>query len=92
MSQDCGGFSASGGTDLNLNEVKSMTIYVVLKHYDNNDNLYYDVSPFNLAGTISCHLKYHGFKEIFSFLRMSRLSERHAKKLAEKMNSSLSNR
>ena len=27
MSQDCGGFSASGGTDLSLNEVKSMTIY-----------------------------------------------------------------
>lgn len=26
MSQVCGGFSASGGTDLNLNEVKSITI------------------------------------------------------------------
>ena len=65
-----------------------MTIYVVLKHYDNTDNLYYDVSPFNLVGTISCYLKYHGFTELLSLLRMSRLSKKQAKKLAKKMNGS----
>lgn len=66
-----------------------MTIYTVLKRYDNTDNLYYDVSPFNLIGTISCYLKYYSLKELLSFLRMSRLSEKQAKKLAEKMNKSL---
>lgn len=66
-----------------------MTIYTVLKNYDNNDNLYYDVSPFNLIGTISCYLKYYSFTELLSFLKMSRLSEKQAKKLAEKMNKSL---
>jgi len=69
-----------------------VTIYVVLKHYDNNDNLYYDASPFNLAGTISCYLKYHSLKELFPLFKMSRLSEKQAKKLAEKINSSLNNR
>lgn len=66
-----------------------MTIYTVLKHYDNNDNSYYDVSPFNLKGTISCYLRYYNLKELFSFLKMSRLSKKQAKKLAEKMNKSL---
>lgn len=66
-----------------------MTIYTVLKHYDNTDNLCYDVSPFDLKGTISCYLKYYSLKELLSFLRMSRLSEKQAKKLAEKMNKSL---
>lgn len=65
------------------------TVYAVLKNYDNNDNLYYDVSPFNLIGTISCYLKYYSFTELLSFLKMSRLSEKQAKKLAEKMNKSL---
>ena len=66
-----------------------MTIYAVLKHYDNTDNLYYDVSPFSLNGTISCYLKYYSFTELLSFLKMSRLSKKQAKKLAEKMNKSL---
>lgn len=65
-----------------------MTLYIVLKHYDNNDNLYYDVSPFNLIGTISYCFKYHALKDLFLFFKMSRLSERQAKKLAEKMNGS----
>jgi hypothetical protein len=65
------------------------TVYAVLKNYDNNDNLYYDVSPFNLKCTISCYLKYYSFTELLSFLKMSRLSEKQAKKLAEKMNKSL---
>lgn len=65
------------------------TVYAVLKNYDNNDNLYYDVSPFNLIGTISCYLKYYSFTELLSFLKMNRLSEKQAKKLAEKMNKSL---
>ena len=66
-----------------------MTIYIELKHYDNNDNLYYDVSPFNLKGTISCYLNYYSFTELILLLKMSRLSEKQAKKLAEKMNKSL---
>lgn len=66
-----------------------MTIYTVLKHYNNTDNLYYDVSPFNLIGTISCYLKYYNLKELLSFLKMSRFSEKQAKKIAEKMNNSL---
>lgn len=66
-----------------------MTIYVVLKHYDNNDNLYYNVSPFNLMSTISCYLKYYNLKELLSLLKMSRLSKRQAKILAEKINKSL---
>lgn len=69
-----------------VSEAKLMTLYIVLKHYDNNDNLYYDVSPFNLIGTISYYFKYHALKDLFLFFKMSRLSERQAKKLAEKMN------
>lgn len=69
-----------------------MTLYVVLKNFDADDNLYYDVSPYNLKCTISCYLKYYRLKDLFEFLDKSRLSEKQAKKLATKMNKTLNSK
>ncbi len=69
-----------------------MTLYVVLKNFDADDNLYYEVSPYNLNGTIACYLKYYSLKELFAFLAKSRLSEKQAKKLAVKKNKTLNSK
>lgn len=39
-----------------------MTLWKVHKYYDKNDNVYYDVSPYNLRGHLNCCLKWYGFK------------------------------
>ena len=63
-----------------------MTIYAVLKSYDKDDSIYYQVLPYNLQGTIKYHFEfYRGFKSLIPFLTKCRLSEKSANKLKIKM-------
>ena len=65
-----------------------MTIYAVLKSYDKDDFIHYQVLPYNLQGTIKCHFKfYRGFKSLIPLLAKCRLSEKSADKLKMKMES-----
>ena len=65
-----------------------MTIYAVLKAYDKDDSIYYQVLPYNLQGTIKCHFEfYRGFSSLIPFLAKCRLSEKSANKLKNKLES-----
>ena len=65
-----------------------MTIYAVLKSYNKDDFIHYQVLPYNLQGTIKCHFEfYRGFKSLIPFLTKCRLSEKSANKLKMKMES-----
>jgi len=57
-----------------------MTIYNVKKAYRSNDDIYYQVLPYQLNFTI---WKYFGFIYFIKFLRNSYLSEKKANKIAE---------
>ena len=35
-----------------------MTLWIVNKRYDNNDNIYYDVDPYSLKGHLYCCWKW----------------------------------
>ena len=62
-----------------------MTMYAVLKSYDKDDSIYYQVLPYNLQGTIKCHFEFYGgFKSLIPFLAKCRLSEKSANKLKMK--------
>lgn len=63
-----------------------MTVYAVLQSYDSQDNICYQVLPYNLKGTIKCHFEfYQGFKSLIPFLCKCRLTEAKARKLADKL-------
>ena len=65
-----------------------MTICAVLKAYDKDDSIYYQVLPYNLQGTIKCHFEfYRGFSSLILFLSKCRLSEKSANKLKKKLES-----
>ena len=65
-----------------------MTIYAVLKAYDKDDSIYYQVLPYNLQGTIKCHFEfYRRFRTLIPFLVKCRLSEKSANKLKKKLES-----
>lgn len=65
-----------------------VTIYAVLKAYDKDDAIYYQVLPYNLQGTIKCHFEfYRGFRSLIPFLVNCRLSEKSANKLKKKLES-----
>lgn len=61
-----------------------MTIWAVQKAYDNNDNIYYHVLPYNLMGTIKIRFLYGWPKTLFSFFMNCRLSKKSANKLKDK--------
>lgn len=61
-----------------------MTIYHVMKSYDTDDSIFYQVLPYDLKGTIMCHFKYWGFSSLIPFLMNCRLTESSARKLQRK--------
>ena len=63
-----------------------MTIWAVLPAYDNEDNIYYQVLPYNFKGTVKCHFEfYKGLFTLIPFLLKCRLTEESANKLAKKL-------
>lgn len=59
-----------------------MTLWKVDKYYDRNDNIYYDVMPYNLQGHLQCCLKWYGFKG----LKWCYLFKKQAERKVEKLN------
>jgi hypothetical protein len=59
-----------------------MTLWRVVAVYDPDDNIYYDVVPYNFWGHIKCCIKWYGFKG----LKRTYLSEKKAEKVAAKLN------
>lgn len=59
-----------------------MTLWKVDKYYDRNDNIYYDVMPYNLRGYLKCCLKWYGFKG----LKWCYLFKKQAERKVEKLN------
>lgn len=67
-----------------------MTVYSILKTYQNND-IYYQVLPYNLKGTIYTHFKfYKGFKTLIPFLIKCRLTKKSCNKIVKKMSTRIS--
>lgn len=63
-----------------------MTIWAVLPAYDREDNVYYQVLPYDLKGTIKCHfIFYRGLFTLIPFLMKCRLTEEKGNKLAKKL-------
>ena len=58
-----------------------MTLWTVHKYYDRNDNVYYDVMPYNLRGHLSCCLKWYGFKGLKWCYLFEWQAERKVRKL-----------
>lgn len=63
-----------------------MTLWKVDKRYTKNDEIRYYVMPYNLKGAIHCQLRFYGLKSLIKFLKLCRLTENSAEKLASKMN------
>ena len=63
-----------------------MTVYAVEKFYV-NDEIKYQILPYNLWGTIKVYLKYfkHGLYFLLKFLCTCRLTEKGAIKLKKKL-------
>ena len=63
-----------------------MTVYAVEKFYV-NDEIKYQILPYNLWGTVKMYLKYckHGLFWLLKFLTICRLTEKSAMKLQKKM-------
>lgn len=59
-----------------------MTLWKVGKYYDSNDEIYYDVMPYNLRGLLKCCLKWYGLKG----LKRCYLFKKQAEHKAEKLN------
>ena len=64
--------------------IKNMTIWNVSLIYYGNDKVRYTVLPYNLQGTIVSYLKHDKLKRLVVFLLNSRLTEKSARKYAEK--------
>ena len=66
------------------------TIYAVLPAYGKNDEIYYQVLPYNLKGTIECHFKfYRGLFSLIPFLLKCRFSEKKANQLKKRLEKQL---
>lgn len=61
-----------------------MTIWNVSPIYYGDDKVRYTVLPYNLQGTIVSYLKHDKLKRLVVFLLNSRLTEKSARKYAEK--------
>lgn len=63
-----------------------MTIWAVLPAYDREDNVYYQVLPYDLKGTIKCHFEfYNGLFTLIPFLMKCRLTKERGNKFAKKL-------
>lgn len=75
-----------------------MTIYAVLKAYNSDDSIRYDVLPYNFKGTLKCYFSkdihrgsgigYNLFTRINQFvwfISKCRISKSQAKKLANRL-------
>lgn len=62
-----------------------MSIWLVRKFYDKNDNPYYEAHPHSFWGHIKCCVKWYGWKG----LKRCYLSEKKATKVAEKLSRSI---
>ena len=68
-----------------------MTVYAVKTYYNSaNDEIEYQILPYNLRGTVRAYLKYYGHVEIglfylFKFLAVCRFTEKGAMKLKKKL-------
>lgn len=58
-----------------------MTLWKLYKYYDRNDNIYYDVMPYNSLGHLKCCLKWYGFKGLKWCYLFKKQAERKAMKL-----------
>ena len=61
-----------------------MTIWNVSPVYYGDNKVRYTVLPYSLKGTISSYLKHDKLRRLITFLLNSRLSEKSARKYAEK--------
>ena len=59
-----------------------MTLWKVNKHYDKNDNIYYNIMPYNLKGYLKCCWRWYGLKG----LKWCYLFEKQAEHKARKLN------
>lgn len=66
-----------------------MTIWNVSPIYYGDNKVRYTVLPYSLKGTISNYLKHDKLRRLVTFLLNSRLSEKSARKYAEKKVSSM---
>ena len=55
-----------------------MTLWKVHKYYDKNDNVYYDVMPYNLRGYLKCCLKWYKLKGLKWCYLFKKQAERKA--------------
>lgn len=70
--------------------MKHITVWAIMPAYDTNDNIYYQVLPYNLIGTIKNHFKFnHGLISLIPFLRNCTLSKDKAYKIQNIKNSQL---
>lgn len=61
-------------------------LYSVQRAYDRNDNVYYQILPYGIIGTIRYYFKFNkGLFTLILFLKTCRLTERAANKLKKKM-------
>lgn len=58
-----------------------MTLWKVDKYYYRNDNIYYDVMPYNLRGHLKCCWKWYGIKGLKWCYLFKKQAEHKAKKL-----------
>lgn len=61
-----------------------MTIWNVSPVYYGDNKIRYTVLPYSLKGTINSYLKHDKLTRLINFLLNSRLSEKSARKYAEK--------
>lgn len=62
-----------------------MTIWNVSPIYYGDYKVRYTVLPYNLKGTVSSYLKYDKIRRLITFILNSRLSEKSARKYAERL-------
>lgn len=55
-----------------------MTLWKVHRYYDKNDEIYYDVVPYDFFGHIKCCIKWYGLQG----LKYTYLSKKKAEKIA----------
>ena len=63
-----------------------MTLWMVNKRYDKNDNIYYDVDPYSLKGHLYCCWKWYGFKGLKNCYLFKKQAQRKANKLNKEHN------
>ena len=58
-----------------------MTLWIVNKYYDKNDNIHYEVLPYSAWGHLKCCLKWYKFKGFQWCYLFKKQAERKVKKL-----------